>query len=251
MLCLTFCEFSYSFRFLSAANLQNVYTAKVTEGNLDFDENQFKLIKLLNKISIHLVDLEANHTNNNTNEKIDIAEKLAMPISVEQKTGDAIDEKVPDKSLESVIEKRARGLYIFGNVGIGKTVIMDMFFENCEIKSKKRVHFHQFMLEIHQKIHLYKKDLLKNYGRELNLNLSSERDAISQVAESIAKESKLLCFDEFQVTDICDAMILSKLFAVLWSKGTVLIATSNRPPSGIVVYGIDITADLTISVCDT
>jgi predicted ATPase len=196
MLCLTFCEFSYSYRFLSVANLQNVYSAKVTEGNLDFDENQFKLIKLLNKISIHLVDLEASHTNNNTIEKIAITEKLTS--LVEQKTGDAVDGEVSDKSLESVIEKRARGLYIFGNVGIGKTVIMDMFFENCEIKSKKRVHFHQFMLEIHQKIHLYKKDLLKNYGRELNLNLSSERDAISQVAESIAKESKLLCFDEFQ-----------------------------------------------------
>jgi predicted ATPase len=220
MLYFTFCVFSCPIRFLSTVNLQNIYSAKVTEGNLNFDENQFKLIKLLNKISIHLVDLEANNINDYGNKKINIEIN-------DQKPGDAIEVK------EILLEKRARGLYIFGSVGIGKTVIMDMFFENCEIKLKKRVHFHQFMLEIHQKIHLYKKDLLSTYGRELNLNLSSERDAISQVAESIAKESKLLCFDEFQVTDICDAMILSKLFAVLWSKGTVLIATSNRPPSGI------------------
>ena len=205
----------------STLTLQSIYAGKVADGHLDFDENQFKLIKLLNKISTYLVDQDR---------KI-IEPPIKKEIEVEGKQSD-----VP---IEEVAEFRARGLYIYGDVGIGKTVVMDMFYDNCDIQAKKRVHFHQFMLDIHNRIHLYKKGLLLKYGRDIQLNMSSERDAITQVAESISDDCKLLCFDEFQVTDICDAMILSKLFSVLWSKGTVLIATSNRPPSDLYKDGLN------------
>jgi cell division protein ZapE len=205
----------------SILTLQSVYASKVADGHLDFDENQFKLIKLLNKISTYLVDQDR---------------KILEPLI---KKDIEVEGKQSDVPIEEVAEFRARGLYIYGDVGIGKTVVMDMFYDNCDIQAKKRVHFHQFMLDIHNRIHLYKKGLLQKYGRDIQLNMSSERDAITQVAESISNDCKLLCFDEFQVTDICDAMILSKLFSVLWSKGTVLIATSNRPPSDLYKDGLN------------
>lgn len=118
-------------------------------------------------------------------------------------------------------------------------MLMDIFYNSCSIKKKRRVHFHKFMLEIHKRIHDFKQDLLRRHGRDVHLNLSSERDAIVQVARKISEEAKLLCFDEFQVTDICDAMILKKFMSELWDCGTVLIATSNRPPSDLYKDGIN------------
>ena len=77
-------------------------------------------------------------------------------------------------------------------------MIMDLFYSNCNIQAKRRVHFHKFMLEIHQRIHKNKQQMLELHGRDININLSSERDAIAQVASKVADECKLLCFDEFQ-----------------------------------------------------
>ena len=107
---------------------------------------------------------------------------------------------------------------------------MDLFFREVPESKKHRVHFHKFMLDVHQRIHQYKQFLLNTYGRESHISLSSpsERDAIIQVARQIANESRILCFDEFQVTDICNAMILSKLFREIWLNGTILVVTSNR-----------------------
>jgi len=84
------------------------------------------------------------------------------------------------------------------------------------------------MLDIHQQIFLRKRELLAKYGRDVNVNLDPERDAIIYVARMVAKEAKVLFFDEFQVTDICDAMILMKFFNEIWNNGSILIATSNR-----------------------
>ena len=234
---------SCQLRSVSDVTLQSIYSGKVAEGSLDFDENQFKLIKILNKISTHLVNQERTLSAPITIVKED---SVVIPIT-EQSVGDSIP--IGNTAIDSTHENaqnisdtaiiRARGLYIYGDVGIGKTVVMDMFFDNCDIPNKKRVHFHQFMLDIHHRIHIYKKHLLQTYGRDIQLNMASERDAITQVAEQISKECKLLCFDEFQVTDICDAMILSKLFNVLWMNGTLLVATSNRPPSDLYKDGLN------------
>jgi len=116
---------------------------------------------------------------------------------------------------------------------------MDLFFDHCALQKKKRVHFHKFMLDVHKRIHDRKKQLREMYGLDVNINLSSERDAIAYVAADVSKEAYLLCFDEFQVTDICDALMLSKFFDVLWNNGTVLVATSNRPPIDLYKDGLN------------
>ena len=140
-----------------------------------------------------------------------------------------------------------RGVYVHGQVGTGKTLLMDSFFDACSaphiVNRKRRVHFHQFMLEIHRRIRKFKLDLIEKHGRSIQVTLQSdipsERDAITQIALQVSHEAWLLCFDEFQVTDVADALILHRFFDVLWSQGTVLVATSNRAPQELYQNGIN------------
>lgn len=119
------------------------------------------------------------------------------------------------------------GLYLWGGVGRGKSMLMDWFFEEAPIEAKRRVHFHAFMLDIHARI---------NARRQSEDN---DGDPIAPVAKTIAKDAELLCFDEFHVTDITDAMILSRLFDALWAEGIIVVATSNRPPKDLYENGLN------------
>lgn len=207
-------------------------------------------------------------------------------------------------TFRSDIVRLPRGMYLWGGVGTGKSMLMDLAYEHIRgirvdnvsvpsvqlylerlapplpdnkvglteeatvghsaraaylraseqtidaaIKARgahapasipcRRVHFHAFMLDVHARIHEWKQQSLATHGRSRHIDKRPERDAIVQVAKAIAQEAWLLCFDEFQVTDVADALIMSRLFGTLFAEGCVLVATSNRAPSELYADGLN------------
>jgi cell division protein ZapE len=123
------------------------------------------------------------------------------------------------------------GLYIWGPVGRGKSMLMDLFFADAPVAKKRRVHFHEFMLEVQERLHRRREKLAAE-------GAPPEADTIVPIAREIAAEARLLCFDEFQVTNIADAMILARLFETMFDAGITVIATSNRKPDDLYKNGL-------------
>ncbi len=146
----------------------------------------------------------------------------ARAVEALQKVHDELIEKPPRKRLGKLHWPRVQGLYLWGGVGRGKTYLMDAFFESLPFTRKRRTHFHRFMLEVHAQ-------------RE---RFAGRKDPLALVARALADKTRVLCFDEFFVSDIADAMILGRLTEALFDEGVTLVATSNVAPDALYRDGL-------------
>lgn len=149
-------------------------------------------------------------------EAVDTLDRLATALEADPATGWL------RRLIDRGTKKTPRGLYLWGGVGRGKTFLMDLFFETTAIDKKFRVHFHRFMRLVHDELH----------------SLGSTSDPLDQVASRLADQYHLVCFDEFFVSDIADAMILSRLLNGLFDRGVTLVTTSNSPPAELYKDGL-------------
>ncbi|EKD20134.1 AFG1-like ATPase [Drepanopeziza brunnea f. sp. 'multigermtubi' MB_m1] len=196
------------------------YDHRVETGRLRNDEHQRGIIESLQHLHDELRTYHAPPTIHPTIESL-----KPPPTSM---LGRLWGSTPKERKLRDIPDDLPRGLYLFGDVGSGKTMLMDMFYDTLPsaVTSKTRIHFHNFMQDVHRRLH------------QMKMQHGNDIDAVPFVAADIAEKGNVLCFDEFQCTDVADAMILRRLLEALMSHGVVLVTTSNRHPDDLYRNGI-------------
>lgn len=143
------------------------------------------------------------------------------------------------RSLFSKPPEPVAGIYLWGGVGRGKSMLMDLFFAEAKTVPKRRVHFQEFMAEVHERLDTWRRMSDADRRRSPWRVREAGNDPVAPVARQVASEARLLCFDEFQVTQIADAMILARLFDAVFAHGVTVVATSNRKPDDLYKDGIN------------
>ncbi|WP_239059294.1 cell division protein ZapE [Alteromonas hispanica] len=227
-------------RCLSTGPVTAAYELKVEAGEVRRDDAQVALAAKFDALHESLTSLPPVRTDDLTKNSSTISSALLLILSRSLASAQSFFRK---KFHLWSFGPPPRGIYIHGPVGVGKSFLMDLFYESVTVPdnnscrnndshkhtkiTKRRVHFHEFMLDVHHRIFAYKQEHPRG-------------DAIPVIAQQLAQEAQLLCFDEFQVTDVADAMILKRLFSLLISDwNVVVVATSNRSPDALYEGGIN------------
>jgi len=187
-----------------ASSITARHAAAVAAGRVERDAAQLAVVEMLARLEARIIEHRLARKSSSLGWMFGNREKRQSPI---------------------------KGLYIYGDVGRGKTMLMDLFFESSPVQRKRRAHFHEFMIDVHERIHAIR--------QAMKLGEHAGEDPIQQAAAELAAEAWLLCFDEFHVTDIADAMILGRLFAQLFQRGVVVVATSNVAPEALYQDGLN------------